>query len=89
MLERPRALGEGTAGVEVPEARGCGSRGTVAVTNKQTNTTVLSLSVYSEDVGWTRDGLVNRIERRRSDHQNGVILSYLRAGSKSLRSHRW
>ena len=36
LLERPRALGEGTAGVEVPEARGCGSRGTVAVTNKQT-----------------------------------------------------
>ena len=36
MLERPRALGGGTAGVEVPEARGCGSRGTVAVTNKQT-----------------------------------------------------
>ena len=36
LLERPRALGEGTAGVEVPEARGCGSRGTVAVINKQT-----------------------------------------------------
>ena len=36
LLERPRALGGGTAGVEVPEARGCGSRGTVAVTNKQT-----------------------------------------------------